>query len=549
MASRASAAYRSRGTSWVLTSFRDLGRRFEGDWKNEHFGGFFLAFTMDLPSLGRSSPFGKPPKTRQSHSMKPKFAFVSYRISRRLALPGILPVAVALSLTAPQARAVNGSWLYLPTAANQTRSWSTPGDWTGGTIAGGAAGDIADFATAPTFAGLTVQLTGNRLLGTLNVSPSTVNTFTIAGNGTGGYLFMDGGGTGAAINFASTFATAGANNIYAPIILQDNLEVSSIIAGGQGLRGSITGAFGITVDSNGLHPAGTTSALGDVVLGGVNSFSGGLTATQARVQAGNSRAMGTGPVTVNSGGGVYLGCAGFTANAFVLPGPRWNETTGVLGALRIDANAVFNGNINLDNAGGTVAAARLHAHTTGNVVIRFDGVLSGNANVEFTKGAAAGSATWILNNANTYAGTTTIGLNAGGTGTSILQIGNDNTSGSLNAASVINIGTGGILASNRRDSVTLANTIQGAGGGTARGVGPPGNEWVDWGPPGGARPGSVVPASGALPGREYTHRPSPVAAPRCAGLATGYSPAPLRGARRSPPPPLTPPPGPPQPPG
>ena len=54
-------------------------------------------------------------------------------------------------------------------------------------------------------------------------------------------------------------------------------------------------------------------------------------------------ALGMVEKALNSGGGVYLAGGGFIDNDFVVRGLGWNESSGVLGALRVDGNAVAHG--------------------------------------------------------------------------------------------------------------------------------------------------------------------------------------------------------------
>jgi len=92
--------------------------------------------------------------------MKPKYAFVRLRLSRRLLLPGIMPLALAIALSSKPARAVDGSW-----AVNANGNWSATGSWTGGTIADGA-GSTATF-NLDINADRTVSLDTNRTIGNL----------------------------------------------------------------------------------------------------------------------------------------------------------------------------------------------------------------------------------------------------------------------------------------------------------------------------------------------------------------------------------------------
>lgn len=89
--------------------------------------------------------------------MKPKYAFVRLRLSRRFLLPAIMPLALALALSKP-ARAVDGSW-----ATNVSDSWSVATRWTGSAIADGA-GSTATF-NVDINADRTITLDTNRTVG------------------------------------------------------------------------------------------------------------------------------------------------------------------------------------------------------------------------------------------------------------------------------------------------------------------------------------------------------------------------------------------------
>ena len=118
--------------------------------------------------------------------MKPKFAFVRRRLSRRLFLPGILPVALALALSSKPARAVDGSW-----AINNTGNWSATGSWTGGIIADGAS-STATFNLDIT-ADRTATLDGNRTIGNLFFRDTATGSNSWVIGGTANTLTLDDG--------------------------------------------------------------------------------------------------------------------------------------------------------------------------------------------------------------------------------------------------------------------------------------------------------------------------------------------------------------------
>lgn len=372
-------------------------------------------------------------------------------------------IAPLIAAWPQRAQAVNGDWTPVGTATAGTYSWALPTNWTSNPLVpGSTAGDIINL-NAAFLAANSFQLNGNRTMGSLTINPNITFASNIVANGTGGYLIFDNGAGTATLNFTSANPTPGINTIFAPIQLRSNLEVSSSIAGGQALRGSITGVGGLTFDSNGVHGPAVTNALGDFVLSGVNSYGGGTTITEARVASGSSWAFGTGAVTVNNGGQIYAVGGGFFNNNITFTGQGWNEPTGLLGAIRMEGTTVLNGTTTLAVSGVTPVRINSHGAATG----LFNGQITGTANVEFTN-TSTGANTFILNNStNNWAGTTRIGRGTAALGTSTLQVGNNNTSGVLGANDIL-IDAGGVLAFNRTDNITVANQIVAGAGGLAQ---------------------------------------------------------------------------------
>ncbi|HWB06318.1 MAG TPA: autotransporter-associated beta strand repeat-containing protein [Verrucomicrobiales bacterium] len=383
------------------------------------------------------------------------FFFLPFKFARLLA-----PLIAAWPMAS---RAVTGDW-----NLDAGTAWSLPANWTGGIIPGGAAGDVANFNFAIT-AARTINIDGSRTLGTLNINTPAAFAYSLAGNN-GGWLFMDNGANPAAINFTGTGATA--HTIGAPIHLLSDLEISATLAsGGSTFAGNITGAKAVTIDSNGTHSAGTVSAVGDIIFRGLNTYTGGTTVNEARLQAYHTYSIGTGALNVLNGGGIYMPNGGSWSNTFNITGLGWNEPTfGQLGAVRVDANAIFTGNINLIGTAGA-PAARFNAHGAGSTI--FNGILSGGATdgAEFTV-SAANTMNWIVNSNATNAGTMRVGRAlASATGTSVLQVGNNNTSGALGGGDIL-LDAGGVLQFNRTDSINVSNNIvAGPGAITQNGLG------------------------------------------------------------------------------
>ncbi|MFD0895456.1 autotransporter-associated beta strand repeat-containing protein [Luteolibacter ambystomatis] len=263
--------------------------------------------------------------------------------------------------------------------------------------------------------------------------------------GAGSLQVGDGTGTG-------TTATLGAGSAVA-------------ISSGAGLMFNLKTVINTNVDG-----AGAISGLGSVVYNGLNgaapngglsvyavnnasTYSGGTTINNARTNVGNSTAFGTGPVTVNAGGQIYVNTNSLTiANALDIKGNGWFENGTVSvngaqnGAIRVDGTStVFSGSVNMS------ADVRIGAGSSVSPV--FSGVVAGVGNLEIN-GAANVSGTIIFSGNNTYTGTTTIT-------TGVLQIGNGGTSGTLGVGGPVT--NNATLRFNRTNAHTVANNISGTG--------------------------------------------------------------------------------------
>jgi len=318
----------------------------------------------------------------------------------------------------------------------------------------------------------------------MNNTSQVINTLSGASTGTvtqGGTLTVNSGGTTFAgvISGSTSLVKNGSNTLYLTgtntYTGTTTLNAGTLHIGNGGTAGTLgTGAVSIAANSNlnfyrtdtsaininnaissASAGAGTINFLGSGVinqsaytLGGNNSnFSGSINLTSSRVQATSSNQLGTAGININSGSALFSNGNFTLNNALTLAGNGWNESTGYLGALRLN-NSVYAGNITL------ATNARIGAFgSTGTV----SGVISGAKNLEFYNGTVS------LTNTNTYTGTTTI---TGGT----LQMGTGGTTGSLgtDTGAIANNGT---LAINHSDSVTIANVISGTGALTQAGTG------------------------------------------------------------------------------
>ncbi len=263
-----------------------------------------------------------------------------------------------------------------------------------------AVGAIANFLTAIT-APRTVNVDAPQTVGVINFN--NANTYTLAGTNK---ITFSATGSG----FAQINDSNGSHQISTPLGLTSNLTVAVTNPGD-----TLTLSGGIpTATSSFIQKSGP----GTLVLSGANNYSGGTNISGGTVQFASLASLGSGAVNLDSG--TLKWATGNTA----------------------DVSSLF---LILTSAGGTL-------DTNGNNVTLGSPIGGGGAGV-LTK---AGVGKLIIAANATYTGGTNI---TGGT----VQIGNNGTSGSLNAGN-ITIGAGTTLDINRTDNITLANNIGGASG-------------------------------------------------------------------------------------
>lgn len=363
----------------------------------------------------------------------------SFRFQGMMALVGrSVLVSIACLFVTAQLRAQT-TWNI--TAANG--NWGTAGNWTPATVPGGA-GAVVNLTNGITAARTVTIDTTSRSVGDLNIGASTAFGFTLASSATTVVLNLDGTGTTAAtVDF-----TTNANTISAPITLVDNGIFRSNIQSVQTLSGIISGARTVTYnnDTNGTVNA-PVALQGQFSVTGANTYSAGTFISDVRVAVGTATAaLGTGLVTVQSGGQVYSN-GGTRTNNFNITGNGWLESGGAqLGALRLDNGTVISGNVTLAADAGIGSQAG-----TGTV----SGVISGNFAL-----AKRGVTTFVLSGANTYTGGTTV--------TGILQL-NNNTAAGPGPISIDTNATSSRLVIN--GGVTIANNVSMATPGGTAGVG------------------------------------------------------------------------------
>ncbi|WP_312284314.1 autotransporter-associated beta strand repeat-containing protein [Yokenella regensburgei] len=180
--------------------------------------------------------------------------------------------------------------------------------------------------------------------------------------------------------------------------------------------------------------SGATATIDSLISGsGMLALTGGgkLILSGANTYAGGTSVSGGSVLEVSSDNNL-----GAAAGVLTLGNPSTMGTLNITGA--------FNGtrNVTLSLGGGNI-------NVSPGVTATFNGVVSGNGALNLT-----GTGTTVLNGANTWTGTTTIG--SGGT----LQVGTGNTTGTLGTGATVN---NGVLAFNRSNAYTYSGVISGTG--------------------------------------------------------------------------------------
>ncbi|MBN8458724.1 MAG: autotransporter-associated beta strand repeat-containing protein [Verrucomicrobia bacterium] len=357
--------------------------------------------------------------------------------SRFLSASALALIALAIS---PHTMAATGTW-----NVNTAGSWTNSANWSGGTIPD-AAGDVANL-TFNISSSRSVALDGVRTVGSLEIGDpnSTFAGYSVTA-GTGGQLVFDNNGSGATLKYSPAGNTA-ANTISAPILLDDNLTINALTNTSASAAPS-QNITGLISDGTGTARTITKTGVGYVTLSGANTYRGGTTVSAGRIAANNASALGTGDVTVASGGQIYLGTASAVySNNFSIAGtgcsPVTAETNAVnqLGAIRFQNNTLA-GSLTL------TAAARVGAAS--GVTGTLNGALAGGFPLAINSTDNANHTGVITLNGNASAYTNTITVARGG-----LKLGS-----SSNLAGNLTVSDGAAL---------YANNI--AGDGTAPSIG------------------------------------------------------------------------------
>ena len=339
----------------------------------------------------------------------------------------LLRAASAMALiTSPTVHAAGGSW-----NVNNSGTWSTAGNWTPAAVPGTAAGDAVNLRFNIS-AARTVTINTAVTVGDLNIGDPTATLFSYTRAGTA--LNLDGAAAAAA---TVDFMAAVANTISAPITLVDDGVFRANVNAGMTLSGVISGV-GKTVtfnnDTNGTANAAGTS-LGQFVLSGANTYSGGTSISDVRVLVQtNATALGSGNVTIGSGAQVLCNSALNLANSFSIAGNGWVETaTGnPFGALRLDNGATVSGNVTM-TANAAIGSNAGTGTVSGDISGGFDLTKRGPGRINLSGNSSYGGITSVTNgilaatkpaalpgfstlHGNTVASGTTLGAFVGGAG-------------------------------------------------------------------------------------------------------------------------------------
>jgi autotransporter-associated beta strand protein len=201
-------------------------------------------------------------------------------------------------------------------ASASSGNWSTSADWTYAVpnSTGGSA-----VINAPTTSQITITLDEPVTLGSLllgNSAGSTVG-YTISGGGTNTLTFNN-SGSGATIT-----VTDGSHQINAPVVLSDNLVVTT--SGATHWTLSLGSASSIT-DNGGGFSLTMSGTGGSLVLGGSNTYTGGTTVSGGTLVVASAYALpAASRLTISAAGTVNLG-----VNALVTNDPNSGMTGGAL---------------------------------------------------------------------------------------------------------------------------------------------------------------------------------------------------------------------------
>ena len=269
----------------------------------------------------------------------------------------------------------------------------------------------------------TISLGSTQTVSGLTFSPAAGGSYVLSG---GGNLLQLANSSSASIS-----VTVGSNAISAPVVLENNVNVTA--AGGSGL--TISGAIGQSGGSEAL----TLSGSGSLTLSGSDSYTGGTTVNGGTLAVNNTSGSGTGtgPVAINgtgtlSGDGTISGAASINSGGVLAPG------NGGIGTLTIDNT--------LSLASGAAVAMEIDKATSASDLVQGLSTVTygGTLSVTNLAGTLAPGNTFTLFSASSYAGSfTTFNLPALSAGltwnTSKLTV-----NGSISVVNVTTVTTTGV---------------------------------------------------------------------------------------------------------
>lgn len=142
-----------------------------------------------------------------------------------------------------------------------------------------------------------------------------------------------------------------------------------------------------------------------VVLTGTNTFSGGSIFTQGRTRVDNTGALGSGSVTVTTGGQLWLNASGTYSNNLFLSGTGYGEG-GIPGALRFGGTITLTGGITLT---GDTRIGGVNGSTT-----TLNGKITGDYALDLSGGASNTNILVLSNTANDFTGNLSLNTNLNG---------------------------------------------------------------------------------------------------------------------------------------
>jgi fibronectin-binding autotransporter adhesin len=316
--------------------------------------------------------------------------------------PGSVLVSTANSYSITGSGSINGN-TGLTVTGGGTLTLSTVNSYTGITSVGsGSTLIVSTLANSGTNSNVgasgPIVLDGGTLEWNGNASQSTNRAITITQNG--GTLNDSPSASGQSVTYAGSLSFSGSGPRTLTLTGTDASLASQI------LDGTITDAGGATS----LMKSGS----GSWTLAAANSFTGGTTINAGRLRLTNGGALGSGSVTINTGGQAYLNIASAFANNFFIAG----NGTDTEGAIRLGSSgSSITGTITLNGD------ARISANGATTSLATISGQITGNHDLELGNGGGTVVNTIALSNVtNNWSGSTTVsygtvrvGANSGAT--------------------------------------------------------------------------------------------------------------------------------------